>query len=123
MKIKTLLIAIILTISLTGCTSSRKWGVLQSPNKNYQLILYKKDRTMHLTPEIQIHYLKNDNEYYLDSILLPEDNRNTLTYDYNWQSDSNLHLILHCDFCMIEKRVYSISFHTNKKPVLEEINT
>jgi hypothetical protein len=123
MPTKVLFILSILTyclILLTGCSHSKKWGTLKSPNELHHIVLYQKDRSMHRTPEIQIRYQKDNMEYYLDSILLPEDDRNTLTYEYQWQSDHKVLLSIHCDFCMIDKRVYTIEFPNNQKPLLRK---
>lgn len=92
------------------------WGKIDAPSLEYQIMLYQKDRTMHQAPEILVYYQRKDSKITrpIGNILLPEDNRNELTYEYQWSTKGALTLIVHCDKCMIEQRKYSININKNQ---------
>lgn len=86
------------------------WGRIDAPDLNYQIMLYQKERIMHQAPEILVYFQKKGSKrtYPVGNILLPEDNRNELSYDYQWSRTGALMLTLYCDKCMIERRKYAI---------------
>lgn len=92
------------------------WGKIDAPNLEYQIMLYQKDRIMHQAPEILVYFQKKNSKTIrpIGNILLPEDNRNELTYEYQWSSDGALMLMVNCDKCMIEQRKYSIDIVENQ---------
>lgn len=105
------------TIFVTISCSDKQYLVsTTSPHQALEVLLYEKERPMHQSPEILIYYKKSKKEAYIDSILLPEDNRNQLNYTFNWSEDQLL-ITVHCDYCMINERTYTLSFQ-QKKPIL-----
>ncbi|BDS09684.1 hypothetical protein [Aureispira anguillae] len=98
------------------------WGEIDAPNLDYQIMLYQKERIMHQAPEILVYFQKKGSSitYPIGNILLPEDNRSPLTYDYQWSPEGALTLILRCDKCMIEQRKYQIDME-KEKPTLTKI--
>ena len=92
------------------------WGKIDAPDLEYQIMLYQKDRIMHQAPEILVYFQRKDSKTIrpVGNILLPEDNRNELTYEYQWSSDGVLMLMVNCDKCMIEQRKYSINIIENQ---------
>jgi hypothetical protein len=98
------------------------WGKIDAPDSEYQIMLYQKDRIMHQAPEILVYFQKKNSKITrpIGNILLPEDNRNELTYEYQWSREGALTLIVNCDKCMIEQRKYSIDIN-NKEAVLTQV--
>lgn len=98
------------------------WGEIDAPTADYQIKLYQKERIMHQAPEILVYFQRKGSKttYPVGNILLPEDNRSELTYDYQWSKTGELMLILHCDKCMIEDRKYQIEIE-GEKPTLTKI--
>jgi len=98
------------------------WGKIDAPNLEYQIMLYQKDRIMHQAPEILVYFQKKNSKEIrpVGNILLPEDNRNQLTYEYEWSKEGALMLMVNCDKCMIEQRKYAINIIKNQA-VLTEI--
>lgn len=92
------------------------WGKIDAPDLQYQIMLYQKDRNMHQAPEILVYFQKKNSTVIqpIGNILLPEDDRNQLTYDYEWSSKKALTLMVNCDKCMIEQRKYTIRINKNQ---------
>jgi hypothetical protein len=92
------------------------WGKIDAPDLEYQIMLYQKDRIMHQAPEILVYFQRKDSKTIrpIGTILLPEDNRNELTYEYQWSPEGALMLMVNCDKCMIEQRKYSINIVENQ---------
>lgn len=86
------------------------WAKITVPNNGGELFLYQKTRIMHLTPEILVYFQANNHTTLrpIGNILLPEDDRIKLTYNYHWIADYQLSLTLVCDLCMIEERKYEL---------------
>ena len=105
--------SLVLTISCVD--NKRLWGKIDSPHLDYKITLYQKDRIMHKTPEILVYFQKKGSLIMrpLGNILLPEDDRIILTYDYEWEKSGNLALTLHCQKCMIDQRKYKINLGQN----------
>lgn len=102
------------------------WGKIDAPNLEYQIRLYQKDRIMHQAPEILVYFQKKNSPITrpVGNILLPEDNRNELTYEYQWSKENTLTLIVHCDKCMIEQRKYAINIDKDQAvltPILDDV--
>ncbi len=100
------------------------WGKIHAPSAAYQIMLYQKDRIMHQAPEILVYFQKKNSKtaHPIGNILLPEDNRNHLTYEYYWSAQEQLTLIVNCDKCMIEQRTYSIHVHKNQAILTQVID-
>ncbi|CAA6802108.1 MAG: Unknown protein [uncultured Aureispira sp.] len=100
------------------------WGKIDAPDLEYQIMLYQKDRIMHQAPEILVYFQKKNSQNLrpVGNILLPEDNRNELTYEYEWSRTGVLMLMVNCDKCMIEQRKYAIDIVKNQA-VLREVIT
>ncbi len=115
------LLGIILTLLLSCQGSHPQWGNSTSPNAKWQVLLHQKPRKMHQTPEILVYYKaqNQDKIHALGSIILPEDNRNTLDYHCEWRGDL-LELIISCDYCMIEERYYQIDFGEKKPAIITQ---
>lgn len=98
------------------------WGEINAPDSDYQIKLYQKERIMHQAPEILVYFQKKGSKstYPVGNILLPEDNRSLLTYDYQWSRQGALTLILHCEKCMIDERKYQIDI-AKGKPTLTKV--
>ncbi len=108
---------LILTVFLTvGCSDKEYLVSTTSPHQALEVLLYEKERPMHQSPEILIYYKKSKKEAYIDSILLPEDDRNQMDYTFSWSKDQLL-ITVHCDYCMINERTYTLSFQ-QKEPIL-----
>jgi|VirMetMinimDraft_7_1064189.scaffolds.fasta_scaffold48359_1 hypothetical protein len=92
------------------------WGKIDAPDLEYQIMLYQKDRIMHQAPEILVYFQTKNSAIIrpIGNILLPEDNRNELTYEYQWSTEGALTLMVNCDKCMIEQRTYSIQISKNQ---------
>lgn len=107
---------------LMSCEEDKNlWAKLESPNQEFQIILYQKDRIMHQAPEILVYFQKKHSSTPkpIGNILLPEDNRNKLTYHCQWLNTTQALLSLTCDKCMIDERTYKIALHHT--PCLQEI--
>lgn len=101
------------------------WGEIDAPDSEYQIRLYQKDRIMHQAPEILVYFQKKNSKITrpIGNILLPEDNRNELTYEYQWSTEGALMLMVNCDKCMIEQRKYSINIVKNQAvltPIIDD---
>ncbi len=108
-------------ILIIACDDDKKlWGKIDSPDLGCQVYLYQKDRIMHQAPEILVYFQKKGSSIMrpIGNILLPEDNRSTLTYAYEWEKGA-LNLSLNCEQCMIEQRNYKVRFEG--EPCLSEI--
>ena len=93
------------------------WASIESPKMDYQILLYLKERKLLQVPEILIYYKSKSSTFKkaVGNILLPEDDSNTLSYQYEWENNHKLTLTLNCDLCMIHERNYKIEFKNNKK--------
>jgi hypothetical protein len=100
------------------------WGKIDAPDLEYQIMLYQKDRIMHQAPEILVYFQKKNSNVIrpIGNILLPEDNRNELTYEYKWSKGGALMLMVNCDKCMIEQRKYSINIVKNQAILTQVIS-
>jgi hypothetical protein len=100
------------------------WGKIDAPGLEYQIMLYQKDRIMHQAPEILVYFQKKNSKTIrpIGNILLPEDNRNELTYEYEWSTEGILTLMVNCDKCMIEQRKYSINIVKNQAVLTQIIS-
>lgn len=100
------------------------WGKIDAPDLEYQIMLYQKERKMHQAPEILVYYQRKNSTVTqpIGNILLPEDDRNQLTYDYQWSTKRALTLVVNCDKCMIEQRKYTIQINKNKAVLTQIID-
>lgn len=103
------------TLFLGTDGEERLWGTIDAPNDSYQVVLYQKERIMHQAPEILVYYKSKGKKmrYPIGNILLPEDNRSAISYDYEWTDTQALLLKLNCEKCMIDQRLYTVLFRTN----------
>ena len=116
--IYTSLIFVWLFITTVITTEDDKlWASIDSPKMDYQILLYQKERKLHQVPEILVYYKSKNStlKKALGNICLPEDDRNTLSYQYQWVNNHKLNLTLKCDLCMIHERNYKIEFKNNAK--------
>ena len=97
---------------LSGMMTDDKelWASIESPKKDYEVLLYQKERKLHQVPEILVYYKSKNSSFKkaVENIMLPEDDRNTLSYEYQWENNYKLTLTLKCDLCMINNRKYKI---------------
>jgi len=111
-----LVLAWMCTLFLGTDSEERIWGRIDAPDNTYQVILYQKERIMHQAPEILVYYQNKGKKmrYPIGNILLPDDNRSALSYEYEWTTNQELLLKLNCEKCMIDQRIYSVLFHRDQ---------
>jgi hypothetical protein len=92
------------------------WGYIETEDKVCKILLYKKERNLHRVPEIIVYFQYKNSEFKqaIGNILLDEDDRNTLSYQYNWKNGQELELNIHCDKCVIHSHTYNIDLMNSK---------
>ena len=104
-------------ITVVTSEDHKLWASIDSPKMDYQILLYQKERKLHQVPEILVYYKSKNSTFKktVGNILLPEDDRNTLSYQYQWENNHKLTLTLNCDLCMIHQRNYKIELKNKVK--------
>ena len=97
---------------MSGAVENEKslWGCIETEDELSKILLYKKERNLHRVPEIIVYFQYKESKYKqaIGNILLDEDDRNTLSYQYKWKNRQKLELNIHCDNCVLHSHTYII---------------